>query len=82
MEFILCELFVHLFSDIKIEDIDTEEKATKESENQDIFGSQDYSQEVWDNSVDSSDEVKPNKKKKIDTVDYLNSTFYHSNLFF
>lgn len=42
--------------------MDTEEKTTEENE-PDICGSQDYSQDVWeeDLSNDSSDEVKPVK---------------------
>lgn len=44
---------------MKIEDLDTEEKNI-EDEGQDICGSQDYSQDVWEenSSNDSSDEVK------------------------
>ena len=50
---------VLIFLEVKIEDLDTEEKNI-EDEGQDICGSQDYSQDVWEenSSNDSSDEVK------------------------
>ena len=74
-----------LISEVKIDDSEGEDEATEEVDNQDIYGSQDYSQHTWENSMDSDEVSQKNFLTSnsffsftVTIIAYINVSFIHS----